>query len=247
MLDSGAEKVQAAGMSPFTSGTLDTRFPLATPEGVLLTLNPAGPAARVHAYLLDLALRGLILLVAGFVFSLLGELGAGLVLVCYFLLEWFYPVFFEVFREGQTPGKRYCRLRVLQRDGAPVGLAGSLIRNLLRVVDILPLCYCAGMVCMVMNRRFQRLGDLAAGTLVVRESRPDVPAIDPDAGVWGVPVRLEPVEQQALIRFAERCSQLSQDRQQELAGLLTPLTGHQGRAGVQRLRAAANGLMGRVS
>jgi len=234
-------------MSQFTSGVLDTRLPQSTPEGVLLTLYPAGPAARVHAYLLDLALRGLILLAASLIFSLLGELGAGLVLVSYFLLEWFYPVFFEVFRQGQTPGKAYCRLRVIHRDGAPVGAAGALIRNLLRVVDILPLCYCAGMVCMVLNRRFQRLGDLAAGTLVVREPRPEAPAIDPDAGVWMPPVRLEPLEQQALIRFAERCNQLSQARQEELAGLLAPMTGSAGAAGVRRLRAAANGLMGRVS
>lgn len=244
MPDPGALKIQTAGMPQTTAGKLDTRFPQGTPEGVSLTLNPAGPSVRMHAYLIDLALRGLLLLLAALVFHLLGGLGSGLLLVSYFLLEWLYPVLFEIFRDGQTPGKRYCRLRVLHNNATPVTPAGSVVRNLLRVVDILPVCYATGIVSMVASQRFQRLGDLVAGTLVVREPPGTAALVDPDAGLWVPPVKLEAVERQALVRFAERSQELSAERRQELATILLPLTGQSGQAAVKRLKAIANGLIG---
>ena len=229
------------------SGKLDTRIPFATPEGVALTLNPAGPAARIHAYLIDFAIRGAVLAVAGIVMGLMGHVGTALLMVIYFLLEWFYPVVFEVLWQGQTPGKRRCQLRVLNTDATPVGFSASLVRNLLRAVDILPLLYMGGLVCMVVNRRFQRLGDLAAGTMVTRDPQHKAPAIDPDAGVWVPALPLQVGEQQAIIQFAERCPELSFERQQELAEILAPLTGEQGPRAVSRLKALANGLTGRTS
>lgn len=244
MPDPGALKSQTAGMPQTIAGKLDTRFPQGTPEGVSLSLNPAGPSVRIHAYLIDLVLRGVLLLVAALVFQLLGGLGSGLLLVSYFLLEWLYPVLFEIFRDGQTPGKRYCRLRVLHRNGTPVTPAGSVVRNLLRVVDILPVCYAAGMVSMVVSGHFQRLGDLVAGTLVVREPPGTVPVVDPDAGLWVPPVRLEAAERQAIVRFAERSQELSAERRQELAAILLPLTGQSGQPAVRQLKAIANGLIG---
>lgn len=84
-----------------------------------------------------------------------------------FLLEWFYPIIFEVYRQGQTPGKKVMAIKVLQDNGIPVGWPTSLIRNLLRAVDFLPMMYGFGVVSMLIARNFRRLGDLAAGTLVV--------------------------------------------------------------------------------
>ena len=101
----------------------------------------------------------------------LAGLGQGLMLLGFFLLEWFYPVFFEL-RSGATPGKRAMGLRVVHDDGTPVGAVASVIRNLLRVADFLPLFYAAGLVSCLVDRDFRRLGDLAAGTLVVHSEPP---------------------------------------------------------------------------
>src|SRR5208282_5922974 len=93
--------------------------------------------------------------------------GMGLLLIILFLLEWFYPVAFEVLARGQTPGKKLMDLRVLRADGAPVGWSRSTVRSLLAFADFLPFGFAAGLTAMLVSRRFQRLGDLAAGTVVV--------------------------------------------------------------------------------
>lgn len=224
---------------------LDTRLPLETPEGIELVVTPAGPSARLHAYLLDLLIRCGIYLAFFIPLHFFGRVGSGLFLIIYFLLEWFYPVLFEGLRGGQTPGKRYCRLRVLSADGTPLTFGGAMIRNLLRIIDIMPTFYVFGLLSMLMTQRFQRLGDLAAGTLVVFEPRPAIAAPDPDAGASPLPVALSTVEQRGLIDFAERRQQLSADRQVELADILGPLTHQSGEEGVNRLRAFANSLIGR--
>ena len=84
-----------------------------------------------------------------------------------FLLQWGYFALFEAFWNGQTPGKRVLRLRVIQRSGRPIGLFESMGRNLIRIIDMLPGFYLAGAVCIFATRRQQRLGDMVAGTLVV--------------------------------------------------------------------------------
>ena len=128
---------------------LDTRYRVEIPGGIKLEAQVVGPIPRFFALAIDLAIRGAL-----------------------FLVEWFYPVLFEVLWRGQTPGKRALGISVINDDLTPVTLGPSLVRNLLRVVDFLPVFYLAGLVTMLSNRRFQRLGDLAAGTLVisVRES-----------------------------------------------------------------------------
>ncbi len=145
---------------------LDTRQALATPEGVDLTLVPAGAIARVSAFALDLMIRGTLLGLVAAVLAMLGAFGMGLFLLLAFLVEWFYPVLFEV-GSGATPGKRSFGLLVVESDGRPVGLAASVIRNLLRTADFLPFLFGFGILFMLFHPRFQRLGDLAAGTLVV--------------------------------------------------------------------------------
>ena len=136
-----------------------------TPEGVDLGLSVAGPVPRALALALDSLIRlGLYLLLLPLLS--LSKLGAGLFLLGIFLVDWLYPVLFEVYR-GATPGKRAMGLAVVHDDGTPVGLAASLIRNLLRIIDFLPLFYGVGLVSCLVDRDFRRLGDLAAGTLVI--------------------------------------------------------------------------------
>lgn len=86
-----------------------------------------------------------------------------------FLLLWGYYVFFEMILNGQSPGKRVLKLRVIRQDGYPIGLSNSVVRNIVRIVDFLPAYYLLGVIVMLLNSRARRLGDLAAGTIVVKE------------------------------------------------------------------------------
>ena len=95
-----------------------------------------------------------------------------------FLVNWGYFTLFEAFWNGRTPGKRVARIRVIQRSGRPIGLFESMARNLVRYVDQLPFFYAVGVVAMFVTKDHQRLGDLAAGTLVVRDRPEETP-------LWG--------------------------------------------------------------
>jgi uncharacterized RDD family membrane protein YckC len=162
-------------------------------------------AARTGLYLLLLPLAGL----AG--------VGVGLMLLALFLLEWLYPVFFEL-RSGATPGKRAMHLVVVHADGTPIGPSASLLRNLLRALDFLPVLYGLGLAAMLVDRDFRRLGDLAAGSLVIhRDVPPTTPVAISDAEPLPPPVPLDLETQQAVLAFAERAGTLSPARRAELA------------------------------
>lgn len=205
---------------------IDTRLTLETPEGTDLSLHPAGFWIRCLAYALDWAVRCAVVfglwLVANFLYS--GIAGA-VFLIGLFVLEWFYPVYFEVWQGGQTIGKKVLKIKVINDDGTPVGFAAALIRNLLRVVDLLPACYAAGVLTSLCNRRFKRVGDLAAGTLVVYTNpvRPS-PALEA-VGSRPVPEGLSTDEQRVLLAFAQRSRGMSPARQAELAQILQTLVG----------------------
>ncbi|MEN0039114.1 MAG: RDD family protein [Cellvibrio sp.] len=202
---------------------LDTRQSLETPEGALLPLTPAGFGVRILAQLLDILIRFGITAVIFIILSLLGGMGVGIALILTFLLEWFYPVFFEVTRQGRTPGKKWMGIRVVNDDGTPITFGPSLLRNLLRVVDFLPMLYLTGIIASLCNRQFKRLGDLAAGSMVIYEAPP---AREPNFEVRGqlpVPADFSTDEQRALLAFAERSKYLSAERQSELATILQPL------------------------
>lgn len=223
---------------------LDTRQALPTPEGVDLTLVPAGVLVRASAFGIDLLIRGALLAAIAMALGLLGKLGNGIFLLVLFLVEWFYPVAFELLHKGATPGKKAMGLIVVESDGRPVGFSASIIRNLLRTADFLPFLFGFGILFMLFHPRFQRLGDLAAGTLVIWAPAPiKVPAL-PVATIAAPPLKLRLTEQQALIAFAERSPRLSPSRQQELADILGPLTHAQGEAGVQKLQGMARWLAG---
>ncbi len=203
---------------------LDTVRAVETPEGVEIGLRVAGPVPRFLAWAIDIALRAGIYLALAIPLSLLGESGIGILLIVLFLLEWFYPVLFEVLRGGATPGKRGMGLVVLHRDGTPVGWTAALLRNLVRFVDFLPLAYGCGLVTMLADREFRRLGDLAAGTVVVHRDAEavgfrvqEVPPLRP-----ALPLSRD--EQRAVIDFAERLPTWSEQRARELARLARPLT-----------------------
>lgn len=224
---------------------LDTRQAVATPEGVDLMLVPAGVVARGSAFLIDLLIRIALVGMVSVALGMLGALGMGLLLLLVFLVEWFYPVAFELLNHGATPGKKSMGLCVVESDGRPVGFSASVIRNLLRTADFLPLLFGFGLLFMLFHPRFQRLGDLAAGTLVVWTPEALKAPLLPVAPVLAPPARLRLAEQQALIAFAERSPRLSPERQQELAGLLTPLTQTpDAEEGVRRLQGMARWLAG---
>ena len=199
---------------------LDTLHTFETPEGVDLGLRVAGPVPRALAWVLDAALRYGVLFLLSMVLLPLAGLGAGAFLVILFLFEWFYPVFFEVTR-GATPGKKAMGLLVVHDNGTPIGWPASMIRNLLRVIDFFPAFYCAGLLSVLINRQFKRLGDLAAGTLVVYvEKLPDVSALA-QADPKTIPVPLSVDEQRALLDFAERSASIAPARVAELAEMIT--------------------------
>jgi uncharacterized RDD family membrane protein YckC len=159
---------------------LRVRVPVETPERVRLHYEAAGLGSRFAAGLVDGCILGTLvlgLLVAfwfgaeSIPFSLyIATALRGLVLLALFLLAWGYHLYFEAFRGGQTPGKRLLRIRVVAEGGFPVTLPRAAVRNLLRILDAqpLPLYGLAGVV-MFLDPRGRRLGDLAAGTIVVRE------------------------------------------------------------------------------
>lgn len=223
---------------------LDSRLLIETSEGVDLEVAPAGPVSRALAYALDAVIRVVILLGIALSLRMLGDFGEGLLLIAFFLLEWLYPVLCEGLW-GATPGKRWMRLRVVTREGLPPSWAAAVLRNLLRAVDFLPLLYVTGLFSLLLSRHFQRLGDLAANTLVVHA--PPVAAgerpLDLPPAPLGWP--MNGLERQALLDFGARSAQLSVQRQQELAGLFATAIGtDDGEICRQRLLGGAASLIG---
>jgi uncharacterized RDD family membrane protein YckC len=148
---------------------------LLTPERITFDYPLGGPFRRFTAYLVDLALLSL-LVAAAFLTSLALSLGSasglGLALVAYFLITWGYGAFCEGVFNGQTPGKRVLRLRVVSERGVPITVAQAVLRNLVGAADgMIPFFFMIGLSSMLLSRRFQRLGDLAAGTMVIVEER----------------------------------------------------------------------------
>lgn len=225
---------------------LDTLRRVTTPELIELELHPAGLLPRSLAWLLDLALRVAAMLFLGVLAKLFGNFGAGLYLLIYFLLDWFYPVYFEVRHSGSTPGKKALGLMVVDEKGTPVGWGASLTRNLLRVADLLPFAYGTGMICMLCHPEFRRLGDIVAGTLVVYQPKTVAIRVKDDIEVLAPTTALDRSSQRALLDFAERAGSLTTERQEELAALLPWLArAEHGPQGAARLLGLAAWLSGR--
>jgi uncharacterized RDD family membrane protein YckC len=153
---------------------LDERINVATPEGITLELVLAGLGSRFLARLLDSLIQVVIIVGLAFGMFRYGMPGivqaAGWVLL--FLVMFAYDVPFEVLNNGRTPGKMAAGIRVAERAGEPIGFIASAIRNIVRIVDFLPVFYVVGSISIVATQDDQRLGDLAAGTYVVRDKFP---------------------------------------------------------------------------
>ncbi len=229
---------------------LDTDVAIETPEHIVFRHRVAGPARRLVAYLLDLALcyaslavMALLLLVAvagwaaisGAAENVAGA-GVGLLLLLLFGIQWLYFTILEAWW-GTTPGKAAFGCRVVTTMGRPIGPRAAALRNVLRAADALPLAYTAGLlsvtglVSMSMTKRFQRLGDLVAGTMVVVPERARVAeplALTPPAGprelaeLEGADVRLDADERAAIEMFLRRRASLGPARELELAEMISP-------------------------
>ncbi|RBP48301.1 RDD family protein [Arenicella xantha] len=199
----------------------DTICLVETPEGIDLHAELVGLVPRSLAYGIDLLVRIGILTVFGIAVALTGGKLGGLWLVAYFLLEWGYPVAFEVYRNGQTIGKKAFNIKVVNDDLTPIQFGPSLVRNLLRTADIFPFFYVFGAISICLTSRFQRLGDLAAGTVVIYAEEPayDSSALDDVTPVTPV-MALSEAQQTAFINFSLNRGNLSQARQQEIAEII---------------------------
>ena len=211
----------------------EDRISVATPEGVTLEVTLAGVGSRFAAGLIDQLLRSVVLLalvILGGVVGDRGDTSAGLLLallfVALFFVQFAYDVLFETLGAGRTPGKRWMGLRVVKAGGGPVGFVTSALRNILRIVDALPGFYVVGMLCVLFTRNNQRLGDLAAGTIVVRErtqrtaiQQPLPPSPSPvaeDGSLWDVSA-ISAEEVATVRRFLDRRETLAPDARERLA------------------------------
>lgn len=223
---------------------LDTRYQVETPEGIDLALRPAGLLPRALAFTIDLLIRGAMLGVVYLALGLLGQFGMGLATILLFLVTWWYMVLFEMFNQGRSPGKQMLGLRVVHDDGTPIGWPASLTRNLLRVVDLLPFAYTLGIISCLSNRAFKRLGDIAAGTLVVYRDQPVERPNLPEAEALRAPITLDFAEQRAMLAFAERGETLSTARRAELAAILAEPLQVDAEHAERRINGIARGLLG---
>jgi uncharacterized RDD family membrane protein YckC len=164
----------------------EDKVTITTAEGVTLDLPLAGIGSRAIAALLDALIKGVLTIAV--IAALFGGtalfddetiggarpgsgffVGLAIAFVVIFLVNFAYDVLFETLASGRTPGKRWTGLRVVRGTGGPVSFVPSAIRNLVRIVDSLPGAYAIGLIAIIVSPKNQRLGDMAAGTLVVRE------------------------------------------------------------------------------
>ena len=211
----------------------EDRLTISTPEGVELELTLAGLGSRTIAGLIDLLLKALVIaalaVALGFALrgaaGLSGDVAAAILAPLSFIAYIGYDVLFETRGGGRTPGKRLAGLRVVRAGGQPIGFLASAVRNAIRLIDGVPLMYVPGMISILATRRNQRLGDLAAGTVVIRDRvggrsdgplAPTLPALDEQAAVWDVSgVTAEEIA--AVRRFLERRDDLTSEARGDLA------------------------------
>ncbi len=234
---------------------IDTTIAVITPENIAFDYQLAGPFRRLPAYLIDFAVRWVVII--GFVvaayfiggminFTVLGPFIVATWFIVYFVVSWFYGTIMETYFNGRTVGKWACGIRAIDVDGRPISGKRALIRNLLRIADLAPLAAISdlaedvppvfliptgmiGLITMMSTRRLQRLGDLAAGTMVIVDERswrlpvakvddPRVPAL---ASFFPGDYRVSRSMSRALAIYAERRHYLTPARRREVARHLT--------------------------
>ena len=196
---------------------IDTILTAETPEGIAISIRPAGFAVRATAFLIDAAIRIVFLMICSTALAAGGKFGGGVLLIFLFVLNWLYPVIFELTAAAATPGKRIMGLVVLMANGLPITPAGCLIRNLLRVVDALPLCYAFGILCILLRNDSRRIGDLAGGTVVAYRDEVQPAGSLAAADPIPPPVTLSRRQQIAIMSFGFRVGRLTPQRAEEIA------------------------------
>ena len=220
---------------------LDTDVAIETPEHIVFHYRVAGPARRALGYVVDVIAMGvaftilavIVLLAIGASGSSLDDakgtagFGVGVLLLLAFAAQWLWFLLWEAIA-GRSPGKMAAGLRVVTTSGRPIGWRASALRNLMRTADFLPFGYLAGVVSMALTKRFQRLGDLVAGTMVVvpqamRAAGPlEVwPPLEPkEVATLPEEVLLDADERLAIEMFLRRRHRLGLGRERELATMI---------------------------
>jgi uncharacterized RDD family membrane protein YckC len=208
----------------------EDRMTMETPEGLVVTVPLAGVGSRFVSAGIDFTIQILLAAAAAVFFvetGIFGGVGPGLFALSLFAIFFVYDVSFEVLAGGRTPGKRWTGLRVVRSGGQPVGFVSSSIRNLLRLVDFLPTLYLVGITSILVSKRNQRVGDLAADTVVARAPRkpvrvvsaPQSPELSGALASWDVSAVT--IEELATVRaFLERRDSLEWGARRELARAL---------------------------
>jgi len=207
----------------------DTSLKAITPEGVEFVLSPVGFPVRTLAYAIDATIQWTILIILYIVFSILKHaFGIWIFYLMYFLIDWFYHVFFDIFFRGQSPGKRMMGIRVIRNDGSPIDPSSSLLRNLMRFADSFFCLFSIAFISIAASPGFRRIGDWAGGTLVVYSS---IAKNSPRSSLKALLEKYDPVnparplsqnEKQAILNFARRYPLLGEARANEIAGLYVP-------------------------
>lgn len=219
----------------------DDHVLIETPEHIEVDYELAGLGSRALAGILDTVIQGLLtaLVVAGLgwlgdrynIEAALGIMYAVIIATMGFLAATAYFVVSEMLMDGQSPGKRMAGLRVVRDDGSPITFLDSALRNIIRVVDMLPFFYSVGLIAMFFSKKAKRLGDIAAGTIVVKERlfEPPGQAMEEGEGaeVPGAPLELMarlrtvmhmlgPEDYQTAERFLERRYELERETRERL-------------------------------
>ncbi|TAH52861.1 MAG: RDD family protein [Chloroflexota bacterium] len=161
--------------------TPSDRFVVETPENIRFGYDVADIGSRFLAISIDSLIQGVLYIIFSVAMLILAanfstialprivndSLGV-IFILSIFVIQFGYFMFFEIIMSGQTPGKRLFNLRVIKDNGYPFGTMDSIVRNLVRIIDFFPIAYGIGVITMFMNRRAKRLGDFAAGTIVVK-------------------------------------------------------------------------------
>ncbi|MBK1855938.1 RDD family protein [Verrucomicrobiaceae bacterium 5K15] len=238
------------GSNGRTKARLDTLQSIELAEGVEIQLRIAGPYVRVLAYLLDLLIRAGICIAAYLLLMFIGMIigftvAQGLSMLLMFFLTFFYYIVFEAGKRGASPGKRAMGLRVVDTSGAPISWGQAFIRNMLRFADGMPFfSYGFGLLTTLLTKRFQRLGDLLANTVVVYDRQPKLhlSSLPPAMTSVAPSAPLTREEQAAILGFKERGGMWSEARRVELANHASALTGASGEKGMTKLLGVAQWL-----
>ncbi|MFC4994150.1 RDD family protein [Rubritalea tangerina] len=243
-----------------TDRKIDTLQNVELGDGVEIQLRVAGPFVRSMALLIDyLIITGVLIvlsmIVGGIAAGTNANIGMGVMLICLFLMSWGYFAFFEGGKRGATPGKRSMGIRVVDRYGNAPTRGQVLVRNILRFVDMMPGIptaglgmmlggYGAGLGTSLLSKKFQRIGDLVANTVVIYTKPVEHvhATVPPALSKVAPPVALTREEQAAVMAFRARAGLWSEARRIELADHASAVSQGTGKDGMARLLGVAHWL-----